>query len=108
MFGCLVIPGICSRLRFGLSVNGASDRLDDISVDNVKMDARWQNTDMERMKVEAEQDVPKDVVESQAEMVVNLVGIVGRRTVMIGEAGRLLRSSVEEGRDGDGEHLFVL
>jgi kinesin family protein 18/19 len=64
MFGCLVIPGICSRLHFG----------------------EW--------------DVPKDAVESQAEMVVNLVGIVGRHTVMIGEAGRLLRSSVEEGRDG--------
>jgi kinesin family protein 18/19 len=77
-----------------------SDRLDDISVDNVEMDARWRNTDMERMKAEAERDVLKDAVESQAEMVVNLVGIVGRCTVMIGEAGRLLRSSVEEGRDG--------
>ena len=77
-----------------------SDRLDDISVDNVEMDARWRNTDMERMKAEAERDALKDAVESQAEMVVNLVGIVGRCTVMIGEAGRLLRSSVEEGRDG--------
>src|SRR5258705_2617232 len=78
----------------------AQDRLDDVSVDNVKMDARWRNADMERMKAEAERDALKDAVESQAEMVVNLVGIVGRCTVMIGEAGRLLRSSAEEGRDG--------
>jgi kinesin family protein 18/19 len=77
-----------------------SDRLDDVSVDNVKMDARWQNAEMERVKAEAERDAMKDAVETQAEMVVNLVGMVGRCTVMIGEAGRLLRSAVEEGRDG--------
>jgi len=64
-----------------------SDRLDDISVDNVEMDARWRNTDMERMKAEAERDVLKDAVESQAEMVVNLVGILGHCMVMIREAG---------------------
>lgn len=77
-----------------------SDKLDDISIDNVKMDARWRTADMERVKVEAERDVLKDAVEAQTEMVVNLVGMVGRCTVMIGEASRLLRSAVEEGRDG--------
>lgn len=77
-----------------------SDRLDDVSVDNVKMDARLRNAEMERVKAEAERDAMKEAVESQAEMVVNLVGMVGRCTVMIGEAGRLLRSAVEEGKDG--------
>lgn len=77
-----------------------SDKLDEVSVDNVKMDARWRKADMERAKAEAERDAMKDALAAQAEMVVNLVGMVGRCTVMIGEASRVLRSAVEEGRDG--------
>lgn len=77
-----------------------SDKLDEVSVDNVKMDARWRSAEMERLKAEAERDAMKAAIGEQAEMVVNLVGMVGRCTVMIGEAGRLLRSAVEEGRDG--------
>ena len=77
-----------------------SDRLDDAGIDNVKMDVRWRTAEMERVKAEAERDAMKAAVESQAEMVVNLVGMVGRCTVMIGEASRLLRTAVEEGRDG--------
>ena len=77
-----------------------SDRLDEVGADNVKMDARWRSAEMERVKAEAERDAMKEAVESQAEMVVSLVGIVGRCTVMIGEAGKVLKSAVEEGRDG--------
>lgn len=77
-----------------------SDRLDEVSVDNVKMDARWRKAEMDRAKMEAERDAMKGAIELQMEMVVNLVGMVGRCTVMIGEASRLLRSAVEEGRDG--------
>ncbi|KII95806.1 hypothetical protein PLICRDRAFT_693946 [Plicaturopsis crispa FD-325 SS-3] len=77
-----------------------SDRLDEVSVDNVKMDARWRRAEMERIKAEAERDAVQAVIEAQADMVVNLVGMVGRCTVMMGEAGRMLRCALEEGRDG--------
>ena len=77
-----------------------SDRLDEVSIDNVKMDARSRQAEMGQAKAEAERDALKTAVAAQAELVVSLVGMVGRCTVMIGEAGRILKSSVEEGRDG--------
>ncbi|KZP12090.1 kinesin-like protein [Athelia psychrophila] len=77
-----------------------SEKLDEVSIDNVKMDARWRKAEMERAKAEAERDAMKDALATQAEMVVNLVGMVGRCTVMIGEASQVLRSAVEGGKDG--------
>ena len=77
-----------------------SERLDEVSVDNVKIDARWRKAEMERGKSLAERDALREAVEAQAEMVVNLIGLVGRCNVVLGEAGRLLRSSAEEGKDG--------
>ncbi|EGO01696.1 hypothetical protein SERLA73DRAFT_103626 [Serpula lacrymans var. lacrymans S7.3] len=77
-----------------------SDKLDEISVDNVRTDVRWRKADLERIKVQAERDSLKGSFEAQAEMVVSLLGMVGRCTVMMGEAGRLLRTAVEEGKDG--------
>ena len=77
-----------------------SDRLDEVSIDNVKMDARFRQAEMGQARAEAERDAMKAAVTAQAELVVSLVGMVGRCTVMISEAGRILKSSVEEGRDG--------
>jgi kinesin family protein 18/19 len=77
-----------------------SEKLAEFSVDNVKLDAQWRRADIERAKAEAERDAMKGAIEAQSEMVVNLVGIVGRCTVMIGEASRSLRSAVEDGREG--------
>ncbi|OBZ76647.1 Kinesin-like protein 6 [Grifola frondosa] len=76
-----------------------SDKLDDVSVENVKLDARWHKADMERVKAEAGQEALKDAVANQAETVMSLVGMVSRCTVMLNEASRALRSSTEEGRD---------
>ncbi len=55
-----------------------SDKLDETSVDNVKLDARWRKAEMERVKAEARRDALQEAVEAQAETIVNLVGIVGR------------------------------
>ncbi|KAI0921236.1 hypothetical protein AcW2_006272 [Taiwanofungus camphoratus] len=77
-----------------------SDKLDEFSVDNVKLDARWRKAEMERAKAEASQNVLREAITSQAEVVVNLVGVVSRCTVMLGEASRILGTATAEGRDG--------
>jgi kinesin family member 18/19 len=74
-----------------------SDRLDDVSIENVKLDARRQQAEMDRARIRAEYDAVRTVLEAEADMVVNLVGMVSRCTVMMNEAGRLLQSTLEEG-----------
>ncbi|KAI0320616.1 kinesin-domain-containing protein [Amylostereum chailletii] len=77
-----------------------SDRLDDTSVENVKLDARWRKAEMEKVKAEAERDAVRETMESQARMLVHLLGMVGRYTVVMDDAGRSLRTALDEGRDG--------
>ncbi|KDQ64669.1 hypothetical protein JAAARDRAFT_167191 [Jaapia argillacea MUCL 33604] len=77
-----------------------SDKLDEVSVDNVKLDAKFYRAEMERYRAEAERNAMREAVEMQAEVVVNLVGMVGRCTVMLGDASRVLRTALDEGRDG--------
>ncbi|KAH9938616.1 P-loop containing nucleoside triphosphate hydrolase protein [Fomitopsis serialis] len=77
-----------------------SDKLDEYAVDNVKLDARWRKAEMERAKAEAGKEVLKEAVTSQAEALVNLVGLVSRCTVMLGDASRILATAAGEGRDG--------
>lgn len=77
-----------------------SDKLDEASIDNVKLDARWRKSEMDRVKAEAQRDALQQSVEAQTETVVNLIGMVGRCTVMLGEASRILKTAAEEGKDG--------
>ncbi|KAI0660938.1 kinesin-domain-containing protein [Cubamyces menziesii] len=78
----------------------SSDRLDEVSIENVKLDARWRKAEMERIKAEARQEALREAVTAQAEAVVSLVGLVGRCTVMLNEASRALGAATEEGREG--------
>ncbi|KAI0650695.1 kinesin-domain-containing protein [Trametes meyenii] len=78
----------------------SSERLDEVSVENVKLDARWRKAEMERIKAEARQEALREAVTAQAEAVVSLVGLVGRCTVMLNEASKALGAAAEEGRDG--------
>ncbi|PCH41232.1 kinesin-domain-containing protein [Wolfiporia cocos MD-104 SS10] len=77
-----------------------SDKLDEHAVDNVKNDARMRKAEMERAKAEAGRDVLKEAIVGQAEAMVNLVGLVSRCTVMLGDASRILGTSATEGGDG--------
>ena len=74
-----------------------SEKLDEVSVENVKLDARCRKAEMERARIEEERDVMKGAVEGMAETVVTLLGMLGRCTVMVGEAGMALCGSVEGG-----------
>ena len=77
-----------------------SDRLDEISTENVKLDAQWRKATTEKTRAEAEREAMEDAVAEQAKIVVDLLGMVGRYTVVLGDASRSLRTAVEDGRDG--------
>jgi kinesin family protein 18/19 len=77
-----------------------SDRLDEISTENVKLDARWRKAITEKTRAEAEREAMVDAVTEQAKIVVDLLGMVGRYTVVLGDASRSLRTALEDGRDG--------
>ncbi|KAJ7086618.1 P-loop containing nucleoside triphosphate hydrolase protein [Mycena epipterygia] len=67
-----------------------SEKLDDVSADNVKLDARCSKAEMERVKAEGERDAMKEAVQDMAEVLVNLVGMLGRCTVLVGDAAKAL------------------
>ncbi|KAJ7688467.1 kinesin-like protein [Mycena rosella] len=69
-----------------------SEKLDDVSADNVKLDARCSKAEMERVKAEGERDAMKDAVQDMAELLVGLVGMLGRCTVLVGDAAKVLNA----------------
>lgn len=75
-----------------------SEKLDEVSVDNVKLDAMSRRADMERLKAEGERDEMRKAVEDMADIMVGLVGMLGRCTVVVGEAS----SALGEQMDGEG------
>ena len=77
-----------------------SDRLEEFNIENVKADAKWRKAEMERVRAEAERDAFKESLRSQAQFVVTLLTMIGRCTVALGEASRVLKTAMEEGRDG--------
>ncbi|KAI6097440.1 P-loop containing nucleoside triphosphate hydrolase protein [Pisolithus croceorrhizus] len=77
-----------------------SANLENVSIENVKADATWRKAEMERVRAEAEKDAVKESFQSQAKILVNLLGMVGRCTVVLGEASRILQTAVEEGQEG--------
>ena len=77
-----------------------SDRLEEFSIENVKADAKWRKAEMDRVQAEAERDAFKASFRSQAELVVTLLGMIGRCTVVLAEASRTLKTAMEEGKDG--------
>ncbi|KAI0081823.1 kinesin-domain-containing protein [Panus rudis PR-1116 ss-1] len=72
-----------------------SDKLDETTVDNIKLDARWRKAEMERIKAEAKREALQEAVQGQAETVVGLIGMVGRCTVMLSQASRMLQETSE-------------
>ncbi|KAJ7840557.1 hypothetical protein B0H14DRAFT_1058686 [Mycena olivaceomarginata] len=67
-----------------------SEKLDDVSADNVKLDAWCSKAEMERVRAEGERDVMKEAVKVMAQVLVNLVGMLGRCTVLVGDAASVL------------------
>ncbi|KAF8339199.1 P-loop containing nucleoside triphosphate hydrolase protein [Cantharellus anzutake] len=72
-----------------------SDRLDESGVDAVRIEAQLQRTEMERSKAEARESISKAAVESQANFVTELVGLLARCTVMMADGSVTLQSARE-------------
>ena len=77
-----------------------SERLEELNIENVKADARWRKAEMDRVRAEAESNAFKEAFRSQVELVVALLGMIGRCTVVLGEASRILKTALEDGKDG--------
>jgi kinesin family protein 18/19 len=67
-----------------------SEKLDDVSVDNMKLEASFRKASMEKLKAESERDALRDTMADMADVMVKLVGMLGRCTVMVGEAANVL------------------
>ncbi|KAG6838002.1 hypothetical protein H0H93_008396 [Arthromyces matolae] len=67
-----------------------SEKLDQANVAILKLEAACRKAEMDRAKAEEERDVMRTAVETMAEAVVGLVGMLGRSTVVVGEAANQL------------------
>ncbi|KAF7331849.1 Kinesin-domain-containing protein [Mycena kentingensis (nom. inval.)] len=67
-----------------------SDKLDDVASESIKLEARCSKAEMEKAKAEGERDAMKDAVDDMAQVLVNLVGMLGRCTVFMGDAAASL------------------
>lgn len=77
-----------------------SDRPEEFSIENLKADVKWRVAEMDRVWAEVERDALKESFCSEAEVVVALLGMIGRCTVVLGEASRVLKTAMEEGMEG--------
>ncbi|TFK55873.1 kinesin-domain-containing protein [Heliocybe sulcata] len=77
-----------------------SDKMDEVSLDNVKLDGRYHRADVERVRAEAKQQALREAMQFQSELVVNLIGMLGRCNIMLADAGRVLRTAFDEGKNG--------
>ncbi|KAG2158915.1 P-loop containing nucleoside triphosphate hydrolase protein [Suillus bovinus] len=62
-----------------------SDKLEELHVDCIKTDARCRKAEIERVRAERERDAVRESVRTQSEMIISLLGMVGRCTVVLGE-----------------------
>jgi len=70
------------------------EKLDEVYIDNVALDAKAKRAIMGQFKAEAEVSTYKAAVGRQAEMLTNLIGILARCTVMLKDGSESLRGAV--------------
>ena len=73
-----------------------SEKLDEVSVDNMKLEASFRKASMEKLKAESERDAMRDTIADMADIMVKLVGMLGRCTVMVGEAANVLTKPFDD------------
>jgi kinesin family protein 18/19 len=74
-----------------------SEKLDDMSMDNIRLDAMRNKADMEAAKANGEREAMRNAVEDLARVVVGLVGMLGRCTVAVGGAADALECTQGQG-----------
>lgn len=81
-------------------VERRSDRLDEQSLENLKLEARWRKSEMERAKAEGFCEAAQDIIVHQAKTIVSLLGIIGKHQMTFSEMGKSLEMSLAEKKDG--------
>lgn len=76
-----------------------SEKLDESSVELVKYETLIRRAEMEKLRTERERDAIKESVEDMAEVIVKLVGMLGRCSVIMGDAATTLGSGRDNGSD---------
>ena len=69
------------------------DKLEEVSADNISLDAKAKKAEMDKIKFETETSTLKSAVEKQFGLVTNLVGILARCTVMLKDGSDSLLSA---------------
>jgi len=78
-----------------------SEKLDESSMELVKYETLIRRAEMERLKAERERDAMKESMEDMVEVTVKLVGMLGRCSVIMGDAAATLRNG------GDSDPIAV-
>jgi kinesin family protein 18/19 len=89
-------------------VERRSDRLDEQSIENLKLDARWRKSEMERAKAEGFCEVAQGIIAEQTKTIVGLLGIIGKHEVVFSETSRLLETSLVEKKDDVADTVGVV
>ena len=89
-------------------VERRSDRLDEQSMENLKLDARWRKSEIERAKAEGFCEVAQEIIVQQAKTIVGLLGVIGKHKVVFSETGKSLEASLAEKKDGLEETVGVV
>lgn len=74
-----------------------SEKLDEVSLETIKLDAMRNKADMETVKMTGERDAMREAVQGLTRVVVGLVSMLGRCTVAVGEASNALDQPQQEG-----------
>lgn len=69
-----------------------SEKLDEMGQETVKLEITSLKATMDKLKAENERDVMREAVVDMADIMVKLVGMLGRCTVVVGEAAHILKS----------------
>ncbi|KAF9076463.1 kinesin-like protein [Rhodocollybia butyracea] len=70
-----------------------SEKMDEVSIENVKLDAACRKAEMDKAKAEEQRNVLGSAVDELAQVMAGLIGMLGRCNVMVGEASHMLRTS---------------
>ncbi|EAU84516.2 kinesin motor protein [Coprinopsis cinerea okayama7 len=69
-----------------------SDKLDEPSIEIMKLETSLRRAEMEKAKLESERDAYREAASDMAEVMVKLLGMLGRCTVLIGDSATRLQS----------------
>lgn len=75
-----------------------SEKLDEVSASNVRLEIACKREEMEKLRLESERDATRAALNDMAGVMVKLIGMLGRCTVMVGDAANTLQGPSDDGQ----------